>query len=229
MLLKVVFTSTCCIAPPSQATELHSSWQPQTVTRAVSLRLPVRKTCALCRWDWPTGLHGRQGQQPCPRPCINAKAHRLLVGGGGLGNPPRATARGEAAGLQGSAVLGARARAGRNTRAAAQRAGRRTQARTNSPTPARLLRDERGARPLAKAGAARRCHGLRRRSAPGAIMLPSTRACTAWPPLCNHARPLTAALRDRRRQPAHTLMPPGPRPPRHGPIEQGYPREDLVA
>jgi len=70
------------------------------------------------------------------------------------GNPPRATARGEAAGLQGSAVLCARARAGRNTRAAAQRAGRRTQARTNSPTPARLLRDERGARPLAKAGAA---------------------------------------------------------------------------
>src|SRR3989442_1306881 len=97
MLLKVVFTSTCCIAPPSQATELHSSWQPQTVTRAVSLRLPVRKTCAPCRWDWPTRLHRRQGQPPCPRPCINAKAHRLLVGGVGLGNPPRATARGEAA------------------------------------------------------------------------------------------------------------------------------------
>src|SRR5207244_6783869 len=72
----------------------------------------------------------------------------------GAWGPPRATARGEAAGLQGSAVLCARARAGRDTRAAAQRAGRRTQARTNPPTPARLLRDERGARPLAKAGAA---------------------------------------------------------------------------
>ena len=117
-------------------------------------RLPVRTPCAPCRGAGPTRLPRRQGQPPCPRPWINAQAHRLLVGGGGLGNPPRATARGEAAGLQGSAVLCARARAGRNTRAAAQRAGRRTQARTNSPTPARLLRDERGARPLAKAGAA---------------------------------------------------------------------------
>ena len=183
-------------------------------------RLPVRTPCAPCRGAGPTRLPRRQGQPPCPRPWINAQAHRLLVGGGGLGNPPRATARGEAAGLQGSAVLCARARAGRNTRAAAQRAGRRTQARTNSPTPARLLRDERGARPLAKAGAARRCHGLRRRSAPGAIMLPSTRACTAWPPLCNHARPLPAALLDRRRHPAETVMRAGQRVRRHGQIEQ---------
>ena len=65
-----------------------------------------------------------------------------------------------------------------------------------------------------------RCHGLRRRSAPGAIMLPSTRACTAWPPLCNHARPLPAALRDRRRHPAETVMRAGQRVRRHGQIEQ---------
>src|SRR5438876_12234225 len=51
--------------------------------------------------------------------------------------PPRATARGKAAVVEGFEMLCACARAGRNSRATVQRAGRGTSSRTHYPTPAR--------------------------------------------------------------------------------------------
>ena len=135
-----------------------------------------------------------------------AKATLIVLGGVGLGQTPLATALGSAAGLQGHAVLFARAMAVRNTRAAAQSAGRLKAERKQYTTPALLLLDELGDLPRDKTGAALLCQVISLRYAQGASIIPSNRALQEWPTRFNHDSPLTSAVLDRLLHHAETVI-----------------------
>ena len=145
----------------SRATRLAGAGEvrhARATTRRLRLaRVPVLHTLAQGRGDWPPRLPRLPGHTHCPREWSTAQAPRSLRGGGGLGPPPRATALGATAGLQGASGRLPRAMAGRNTLAAAQHAGRLQAARQPDPTPALRSLDARGDLPLEQAGAALRC------------------------------------------------------------------------
>ncbi|MBM3225872.1 MAG: hypothetical protein FJZ47_19040 [Candidatus Tectomicrobia bacterium] len=77
---------------------------------------------------------------------------------------------------------------------------------TAYPQPALRLLDERGDLPLAKTGADLLFQVISLRDAPGAIVLTSNRACKDWPKIFHNDSTLTAALLDRLRHHAETVM-----------------------
>ena len=65
-----------------------------TQSRIRLARFPVIKTLEQFRWDWPTRINRLQVQNHFHLEFINAKANLILLGGGGLGKTPLATALG---------------------------------------------------------------------------------------------------------------------------------------
>jgi len=177
-----------------------------TKSRIRVARCPVIKTLEQCRWDWPTRLHRLQVQNHFRLAFIKAKANLILLGGGGLGKTQLATALGYTACLQGYSVLFASAIDGINTLVAAKNAGRLKAERKKYTTPALLILDELGSLPIDKAGAALLFQGISLRYEPGAIVLTSHRACKEWPQIFNNDSTLTAAILDRLRPHAETII-----------------------
>jgi DNA replication protein DnaC len=91
-----------------------------TKSRLRLARVPLINTLEQFRWDWPTRINRLQMPHQFHLQCIQDTAHRIFLGGGGLGQTHWATARGSAACLQGSAGLFASAMEVINTLAAAQ-------------------------------------------------------------------------------------------------------------
>lgn len=157
-------------------------------------RFPVRKTLEPFRWDWPTRMNRLQGQNHFRLAFIQDKANLILRGGVGLGKTPLATALGYTACLQGDSGLFARALDVINTLAAAKSAGRLKAERKKYTTPALLILDELGYRPIDKTGADLRFQVIRRRYEQGALLITSNRAFKEWPTIFHHDSPLTSAV-----------------------------------
>jgi DNA replication protein DnaC len=177
-----------------------------TKSRSRLARFRGMKTLEPFRWDWPTRITRLQGQKHFPRELITAQAHRIFLGGGGVGKTHLAPALGSTACLKGYSVLCASAIAVIHTLAAARSAGRLKQALQAYTKPALLLLDARGDVPIDKGGADLLFQVLSLRDEPGAILIPSNRAFKEWPPICNHASPRTAALLDRLLHHAETVI-----------------------
>jgi DNA replication protein DnaC len=92
------------------------------------------------------------------------------------------------------------------TRSAAQGAGQLKAALKPSTQPARLILDALGSLPIDQPGAALLCQVISRRAAQGAIVMTSHRACQEWPQMFHPDRPLTAAILDRLRHHAETVL-----------------------
>jgi DNA replication protein DnaC len=179
----------------------------RTTQRRIRLaRFPGIKTLEPCRWDWPPRLNRLQVPHHFRLAFLQEKAHRISLGGVGLGKPPLATARGYPAGLQGYSVLFASALDVLKTLAAAKQAGRLKAELQQDTNPALLLRDELGDLPMDKPGADLLFHVLSRRYEPGAIGITSNRAFQEWPKSCNHDSTLTAAILDRLLHHAETVL-----------------------
>lgn len=138
--------------------------------------------------------------------CLTDKAHRIFLGGVGLGKTPLATALGYAACLKGHSVLFASAIAVINTLAAARNAGHLKQARKKYPKPALLILDELGSLPMDKIGADLLFQVISLRDEHGAMVMTSHRAFKDWPTIFTHDSTLTSAVLDRLLHPAETVI-----------------------
>jgi DNA replication protein DnaC len=191
-----------------------------TTSRRRVARFPVMKPLEQCRWDWPTRRNRLPGHNHGRVALLQATSTRIFLGGGGLGTPHLATARGSPACLQGSAVLLARAIDGINTLAAAKNAGRRKAELKQYTQPARRILDECGSLPMDQTGAERLCHVISLRDAQGAIILTSTRVFKEWPTIFNPDSPRTSAVLDRLLPHADTILIAGKRCRMKAPIER---------
>jgi len=133
--------------------EAHLRRDRATKSRRRLARFPVIKTLEPFRWDWPTRMHRLQGHNHFRLEFIKDTANVIFLGGVGLGPTHLATARGEAACLQGYAVLLASAIDVINTLAAAKSAGRLNAELKKYTKPARRILDELGYLPIDKTGA----------------------------------------------------------------------------
>jgi DNA replication protein DnaC len=117
-----------------------------------------------------------------------------------------ATALGSTACLQGYAVLFASVIEGINTLAAAKNAGRLKQERKKYTKPALLILDELGYLPMDKSGADLLFQVISLRYEQGSVMITSNRALKEWPKMFNNDSTLTAAILDRLRHHADTVV-----------------------
>jgi DNA replication protein DnaC len=177
-----------------------------TNSRIRLARFPVIKTLDQCRWDWPTRINRLQVQNHFHLECIKAKANLIFLGGVGLGKTHLATALGDAACLQGDSVLLASAIDVINTLAAAKSAGHLKAALKQYTKPALLILDELGYLPIDKAGADLLFQVVSLRYEQGAIIITSNRAFKEWPKIFNQDSTLTAAILDRLRHHAETVI-----------------------